>query len=66
MPGLNGREVAQRILQRRPGLRVLYMSGYAIDVMAEHGVIEPGTVLVSKPFMGNALAAKVREVLGRT
>jgi len=66
MPGLNGREVAQRILQKRPGLRVLYMSGYAIDVMAEHGVIEPGTVLVSKPFMGNALAAKVREVLARS
>jgi two-component system, cell cycle sensor histidine kinase and response regulator CckA len=64
MPGLNGREVAQRIQQKRPGLRVLYMSGYAIDVMAEHGVIEPGTVLVSKPFMGSTLAAKVREVLG--
>jgi len=65
MPGLNGWELSQSLLRERPGLKVLFMSGYAVDVMAEHGGIDPDTPLISKPFTGHALAAKVREVLER-
>jgi two-component system cell cycle sensor histidine kinase/response regulator CckA len=65
MPGLNGWELSQSLLRERPSLKVLLMSGYAVDVMAEHGGIDPDTPLISKPFTGHALAAKVREVLAR-
>src|SRR6266571_2591092 len=63
MPGMNGRELAQRLVQRRPGLRVLYMSGYPGDAIVHRGALEPGTAFLQKPFMPEDLARKVREVL---
>jgi CheY-like chemotaxis protein len=65
MPRINGRELAERVTARRPGLRVLYVSGYPDDDLLRHGV-ERGTVeLLVKPFKVEALAERVREVLDR-
>jgi PAS domain S-box-containing protein len=63
MPGINGRELARRLQARRPSLRVLYMSGYTDDAIARHGVLEPGTLLLSKPFTEELLTRRVREAL---
>jgi len=63
MPRMNGRELALRIKERRPGVRVLYMSGYTEDVIAHRGVLEEGASLISKPFTQESLARRLREVL---
>ena len=63
MPGMNGRELAELLLARRPSLRVLFMSGYAEDVLASDVGLVPGTAFLGKPFKPKALVAKVREVL---
>lgn len=65
MPGMSGRTLAEQLQQRRPGLKVLYMSGYTADVIAQHGVLEPGTLLLEKPFSVDALSHRVREALER-
>jgi CheY-like chemotaxis protein len=64
MPQMLGKEVAERICAIRPGLRVLYMSGYAQPVLASQGTLEAGVFLVEKPFTEATLLAKIREVLG--
>jgi len=66
MPGMNGRVVSKRARQLRPGLRVLYMSGYCRDVIDSRGVLEPDEEFIVKPFTPIALATKVREVLAPT
>jgi two-component system, cell cycle sensor histidine kinase and response regulator CckA len=63
MPGMNGRALADRLVARQPGLRVLYMSGYTQSAIAEHGVLEQGTYLLQKPFSEEELLGKVRAVL---
>ena len=64
MPGMNGKELAARLLALRPGMKILYMSGYSGEAVARRGVLDPGVPYIAKPFSSNALAAKVREVLG--
>jgi len=64
MPGLNGRQLADHLAKQRPGLKVLYTSGYAADVIALEGSLEPGMAYLPKPFGAAQLVAKVREVLG--
>jgi two-component system cell cycle sensor histidine kinase/response regulator CckA len=66
MPGMNGRVVSERARQLRPGLRVIYMSGYCGDVIESLEVLEPGEEVIVKPFTAIALASKVREILGTT
>jgi YesN/AraC family two-component response regulator len=63
MPRLSGRELAARVSAGRPGLKVLYISGYTDDSIFRHGVLEGGMSFLQKPFNLKALAAKVREVL---
>jgi signal transduction histidine kinase/CheY-like chemotaxis protein len=63
MPDLSGKDVADRLLALRPGIRVLFMSGYTDNVIAQRGVLDPTTAFLSKPFTPDVLAAKVREVL---
>jgi len=63
MPQMGGGELSQRLVSERPGLRVLYVSGYPDDTMVRHGVLERGSVLLQKPFVLADFVAKVREVL---
>src|SRR6185369_8776465 len=63
MPGMSGNEMSKRLLQRRPELPVLFMSGYTDDAIVQHGVLEAGINFIQKPFSPDALALKVREVL---
>ena len=63
MPGMNGRELAERISSARPELKVLYMSGYTENAIGHNGLLEAGLHLLQKPFTLLALKAKVREVL---
>ena len=63
MPGMNGRQLAELLLARRPLLRVLFMSGYAEDVLATNVGLVPGAAFLGKPFKPKALVSKVREVL---
>jgi PAS domain S-box-containing protein len=63
MPGTSGRELARRISARRPRTRILFMSGYTDNVLAEGGVLEAGLSFLQKPFTPGALLQKVREVL---
>ncbi len=63
MPGMNGRELADRLQASYPGLKVLYMSGYTANVIAHRAVLEEGVCFIQKPFSKQALAAKVREAL---
>ncbi len=63
MPGMNGRELYERVVEIIPGLSVLYMSGYTDNVIAHHGVLKEGVQFIQKPFSVLGLATKVREVL---
>jgi PAS domain S-box-containing protein len=63
MPGVGGRVLADRLTERRPHLKVLYLSGYTDDAIVRHGVLEAEAHFLQKPFTGTALARKVREVL---
>jgi signal transduction histidine kinase len=63
MPGMLGREVADRIGELRPGTRVLFMSGYAQPVLASKGTLDAGVSLIEKPFSRAGLIDKVREAL---
>jgi len=65
MPGISGRELAKKLTARHPNLRVLYMSGYTYNVIAEDGTLEEGLSFLQKPFTPQILAQKVRETLDR-
>jgi CheY-like chemotaxis protein len=63
MPGMLGKELAERLVHARPDTRVLYMSGYAQPVLASQGTLEPGVALLEKPFTANDLLRAVRQRL---
>ena len=63
MPGMTGKELAERLKGPRPATKVLYMSGYAADLMADRGLLGPGVGYIAKPFSPESLNVKVREVL---
>jgi signal transduction histidine kinase/ActR/RegA family two-component response regulator len=63
MPGMGGRELVERVCEMRPGIRVLYMSGYAEDAVVRDGALAPGSGFLEKPFSPDMLLARVRELL---
>jgi two-component system cell cycle sensor histidine kinase/response regulator CckA len=65
MPGMSGGELANRFLRERPGVRVLYISGYSDDAIVRAGVSHADSAFLQKPFSYEAFAAKVRELLDR-
>ncbi len=66
MPGMNGRELSERLATMVPNMKVLYMSGYTDDAIVDRGALAPGTVLIQKPFTADELSARVRAVLDDT
>jgi FixJ family two-component response regulator len=63
MPGMSGREVGLLLTQMHPEMRALYLSGYPDESVVHEWALAPGTPFLQKPFTGEALARKVREVL---
>ncbi len=61
--GMNGRQLSDAARQRRPGLKVLFTTGYARDAIVHDGRLDPGVDLIAKPFTFSALAGKLREIL---
>jgi PAS domain S-box-containing protein len=64
MPGMGGRELAERLSRKRPNMRVLFISGYTDDAILQHGVLDGDTAFMNKPFPPASLLEKVRELLG--
>lgn len=64
-PGMSGPMLADKLAERQPGLRVLFMSGYDNTKMVQHYVVEKGHALLHKPFTVEQLGRKVAEILGR-
>jgi len=63
MPGMSGRQLAEKILGTRPETKIVYMTGYTDDMVVQHKVLEPGVRLLQKPFTKVDLAMKVRATL---
>jgi PAS domain S-box-containing protein len=63
LPGIGGSEIAARILEIHPDVKVLYTSGYTDDAIVRRGLLERGAAFIEKPFTPNALARRVREIL---
>jgi CheY-like chemotaxis protein len=66
MPGVSGPELIGRLAEQRPGLRVIYMSGYTDEGIVHHGVLKPGIAFLQKPFTFETLGQKIAEVLHRS
>ena len=61
--GMNGRQLAEEILRRRPGMKVLYVTGYTRNAIIHHGRLDPNIELLTKPFTSGTLARKLRQIL---
>ena len=65
MPDASGPELTRQLVEQRPALKVIYMSGYREDAIVQHGVLKPGIAFLNKPFTSQTLGQKIREVLER-
>ena len=65
MPGASGPELVKQLVDRRPTLKVIYMSGYTDEAIVHHGVLDAGIVFLHKPFSSESLGQKIREVIDR-
>jgi len=63
MPGMNGRQLAERATGLRPGLKVLFTTGHTSNAIIHNGVLDPGVQLITKPFRIDQLARRLREIL---
>ena len=66
MPEMSGRELADRLREHHPSMKILYMSGYTADVIARQGVLDEGLAFIQKPFSFRKLADRIREVIDET
>lgn len=62
---MNGQELAGRVQRQRPDVPIVYASGYVDDVVAQQGVLEPGTLLITKPLAEEALTPKLCQALAQ-
>jgi len=65
MPGMSGRDLAERLVRDRPGMKVAYMSGYSEEAITQHGVLAPGTELLQEHAGLQQLLQTVRKTLDR-
>ena len=65
MPQMNGKDLSELILQEKPDIRCLFISGYPSNVIAHSGVLDPGVDYMPKPFSLTTLSIKVKEILAR-
>jgi YesN/AraC family two-component response regulator len=63
MPGMSGGELKGRVMEMRPYIKALFMSGYTDDTLLQSGVLDSNTAFLEKPFTPDGLSRKVREVL---
>jgi len=63
MPGMNGRELGERLAELRLGIKILYMSAHTEDTVMDYEMLPPGTAFIEKPFSPEELVSKVRKVL---
>ena len=61
--GMNGRQLAEEALRRRPGLKVLYATGYTRNAIIHHGQLDADVELLTKPFTADALTRKIRQII---
>ncbi len=67
MPGgMNGRQLADQAVLRRPGLKVLFTTGYTRNAIVHHGRLDPGVQMIGKPFSFEELGAKIRTILDQS
>jgi DNA-binding response OmpR family regulator len=64
LPGNNGKWVAEEVARRRPGIKVVYTSGYTPNAIVHHGVLEPDVLFLQKPFTRAELLAQLRSAMG--
>ena len=64
MPEMNGRQLHEEIIKKYPDIKTIFMSGYTQDVIAHHGIMDPGFHFIQKPFSINSLAKKIQKVMG--
>jgi DNA-binding response OmpR family regulator len=65
MPGMNGRELSRRARELRPGLKVLFMSGYSRNAVVHHGRVDLDVQLIQKPVSLRDLTARIRDMMDR-
>ena len=63
MPGLNGKELYNELVKSRPGLKVLFISGYPREIISYHGILEEGLNFLQKPIPLDLLTKKIREII---
>src|SRR5207244_3727809 len=63
MPQMSGPDLARQVEEIRPGIKVVYMSGYTDDALGHHGVLDPGIILLPKPFTPDGLLKGLRQAL---
>jgi CheY-like chemotaxis protein len=63
LPGMNGRQLAEQAKKRRPGLKVLFTTGYSRNAIVHQGRLDPGVAMIQKPITQGGLASRIRDLL---